>query len=128
MKFLLDTHAFLWWIAEDKRLSDKAIEIIGNADHEVFLSVVSGWEIVIKTKLKKLFLPASPQKFILRQIEQNNFTVLPIQMKHVVAVYSLPNHHEDPFDRLLIAQSITEKIPLITADKIMKKYRLSTVW
>ncbi len=128
MKILLDTHAFLWWITEDKRLSYKAIEIIRDADHEIFLSVVSGWEIVIKTKLKKLSLPTSPQKFILQQIKQNNFTVLPIQMKHALAVYSLPNHHEDPFDRLLIAQSITEKIPLMTADTIMKKYRVSTVW
>lgn len=128
MKFLLDTHAFLWWITEDKRLSNKAFEIIGNADHEIYLSVVSGWEIAIKAKLKKLSLPRSPQKFILQQIEQNNFSVLPIQMKHALAVYSLPNHHDDPFDRLLIAQSITEKIPLITVDKNIKKYRFSTVW
>lgn len=128
MKFLLDTHTFLWWINDDERLSKKASDLIGNSDHEIFLSVVSGWEITIKSKLKKIFLPTPPQKFILQQIEQNNFTVLPIQMKHALEVYSLPNHHDDPFDRLLISQSITEKIPLITINKIIKKYRLDTVW
>lgn len=128
MKYLLDTHAFLWWIAEDNRLSEKARQAIQDPDNEVFLSVASAWEIAIKTNLKKLSLPKPPLKFIPQQVEQNNFSVLPIQLKHALGVAALAKHHEDPFDRLLISQSLAEKMPLISSDKMMRKYRVKLIW
>lgn len=128
MKYLLDTHAFLWWISKDNRLSDKSIQIISDADNEIYLSVASAWEISIKTRLKKLSLPKSPEKFIPQQAEQNHFTVLPIQMKHALGVYKLGKHHEDPFDRLLISQSLIEKMPIISIDSIFQKYRVKVLW
>jgi PIN domain nuclease of toxin-antitoxin system len=128
MKVLLDTHAFLWWITDDPRLSPRAREIIADGANVLFLSAPSGWEIAIKAKLRGLRLPDEPERFILKQLESNAIEVLPVQMSNALHVYALPDHHRDPFDRLLIAQAQLEKLPILTADPQISRYEIETVW
>ena len=128
MKVLLDTHAFPWWITDDPRLSPRAREIIADGANVLFLSAASGWEIAIKTKLGRLRLPDKPERFILKQLESNAIEVLPVQMSHALHVYALPDHHRDPFDRLLIAQAQLEKLPILTADPQISRYEVETIW
>jgi len=128
MKVLIDTHVFLWWITNDPRLSPRAREIIADGANVVFLSAASGWEIAIKAKLGRLRLPDEPERFILKQLELNAIEVLPVQMSHALHVYALPYHHQDPFDRLLIAQARLEKVPILTADPQISRYEVEVIW
>ena len=128
MKVLLDTHTFLWWVLDDSKLSKKARDVLKNSEHEIFLSVVSAWEIAIKFRLKKMSLSKKPEDFVLEHMNLNAMVPLSIQMKHALRVSELPDHHEDPFDRLLIAQSNIENMPLVTCDKIIKKYDVTVIW
>ncbi|MGH7799871.1 MAG: type II toxin-antitoxin system VapC family toxin [Thermodesulfobacteriota bacterium] len=128
MKALLDTHTFLWWITDDIRLSSSAREIITNGDNELFLSAATGWEIAIKAQLGRIKLPKEPHSFIADQLRLNSIQSLPIQMGHALHVYSLPNHHRDPFDRLIIAQGQLENLPILTMDPLIAKYKVKVVW
>ncbi|MBM4307834.1 MAG: type II toxin-antitoxin system VapC family toxin [Deltaproteobacteria bacterium] len=128
MKVLLDTHIFLWWITEDPRLSSKASEIIRDGSNELFLSAASGWEIAIKAKLNRIQLPTTPEKFISEQLRINGIQGLPILMSHALHVYNLPNHHRDPFDRILIAQCQSEGLPILTADPSFTPYKIEAIW
>ncbi|MBU4231417.1 MAG: type II toxin-antitoxin system VapC family toxin [Proteobacteria bacterium] len=116
MRVLLDTHTFLWWISDDERLSLRVREIISNRHNTLLVSAASGWEMAIKLKLGKLKLAGSPEPFITDQIAINAFEILPIQMHHALHVYTLLDHHRDPFDRMLIAQSQLENLPILTSD------------
>ncbi len=128
MRFLLDTHAFLWWIADDPHLSERARQVISDPENEMFLSAASGWEMAIKTQLGKLQLPDRFEQFIAEQLFRNNITSLPVMMSHALHVQSLPLHHRDPFDRLLIAQGQLEKMPIITTDSVFADYDVEIVW
>jgi PIN domain nuclease of toxin-antitoxin system len=128
MKVLLDTHAFLWWITDDPQLSIAARNIISNGENQIFLSAASGLEIAIKARLGKLKVPANVEQFIFEQMAANNFEVLPIKLSHAVHVYALPDHHRDPFDRLLISQAQLEDLSLITADAQIANYEVKTIW
>ncbi|HDN79958.1 MAG: type II toxin-antitoxin system VapC family toxin [Chloroflexi bacterium] len=128
MRALLDTHAFLWWIEDNPRLSLQAREIIGDAGNEIYLSAISGLEIVIKARLGRIKLPEDPVNFILEQVAVNAFRVLPIYLRHALYVYTLPLIHRDPFDRILIAQSQLEDMPLITADSVIERYPVKVIW
>lgn len=128
MNFLLDTHVFLWWITDDPRLSPRARRIIADGRNRIFLSAASGWEIAIKARLGRLELPDDLERFILNQLAVNAIDVLPVQMSHALHVYKLPDHHRDPFDRLLIAQAQLEKLRILTADAQFSKYRVEVVW
>lgn len=128
MTVLLDTHAFLWWIADDPRLSDAAGAMIANAENEVWVSAVSGWEIAIKTGLGRLELPSDPERFVPDQLSRNAMTALPIQMAHALRVARLPRHHRDPFDRLLIAQAQVEAVPIATRDPDIGRYEVEVFW
>ncbi len=128
MKILLDTHTFLWWVAEDAQLSLKAKEIIANPDNEIYFSVVSAWEIIIKVGTGKLSLSESPETYIPSRIASNQFGILPVQMPHILKINSLPNFHKDPFDRLLIAQSLVEDLSLMTIDNAIAQYPVKTIW
>jgi PIN domain nuclease of toxin-antitoxin system len=128
MKILLDTHTFLWWITDDQRLPDHAREIISNGDNELFLSAASGWEITIKAKIGRLNLPDEPQRFIPEQMKLNFIQSLPIQMSHALHVSTLPDYHRDPFDRLLIAQSQLEEIPILSSDPQIANYQVEVIW
>lgn len=128
MKVLLDTHAFLWWITDDPQLSARAREIISDGKNELFLSAASGWEIAIKTKLKRLKLPGKVERFIGEQLALNAIESLPVQMSHALHVYAIPDHHRDPFDRLLAAQVKLENLHFLTADRQMSKYGIKVLW
>jgi len=126
--FLLDTHTFLWWITDDPHLSERARQVISDPGNDIFLSAASGWEMAIKTQLGKLQLPDHFEQFIAEQLFRNNITSLPVMMSHALHVQSLPLHHRDPFDRLLIAQSQLEKMPIITTDSVFADYDVEIVW
>lgn len=128
MRALLDTHAFLWWITNDSRLSPRARQLIGDGQNRLFFSAASGWEIAIKARLGRISFPAEPGTFIPGQLARNAFEVLPVHLSHTLQVYGLPDHHRDPFDRLLIAQSKLEDLPLLTADPLIARYDIDTLW
>jgi len=129
MRVLLDTQAFLWWITNSlDRLSQKAILIFQDGNNELFLSAASGWEIAIKAQLGKLTLPDNPVVFVGNQITTNAIQPLPIQLSHALHVYSLPPYHRDPFDRILVAQSRIENLPILTIDSQIARYNVETIW
>jgi PIN domain nuclease of toxin-antitoxin system len=128
MKYLLDTHTFLWWNMDDAQLSRVAREIMANGENEILLSAASAWEIAIKTARGRLSLPEEPTRYVSNRLGLHGFQALPIQIHHATQVYNLPMHHADPFDRLLIAQSQTENIPLISMDEDIRRYDVETVW
>ena len=128
MRALLDTHTFLWWITDDTRLSPRARKLIGEGDNKLYFSAASGWEIAIKARLGRLSFPAEPGAFIPGQLARNAIEVLPVTLSHALHVYGLPSHHRDPFDRLLVAQSQLEDMPLLTADPLLAEYAVEIVW
>ncbi len=128
MRYLLDTHTFLWWNMDDAQLSSIAKELIADGNNEIFLSAASAWEIAIKTARGRLDLPEDPTRYISNRLNLHGFQALPIQIHHAVQVYKLPLHHADPFDRLLIAQSQIESMPLISVDPEIRKYEVEVIW
>lgn len=128
MKFLLDTHAFLWWITDSPLLSEKARLLMTESSTELFWSSAGSWEIAIKYKNGKLPLPEKPEVFIPTQLAINRISSLSITDDHAFQAGKLPRHHRDPFDRMLIAQSNLEKMPLITNDQIMSRYDVKIFW
>lgn len=128
MKYLLDTHTFLWWNMDDPQLSLLAREILADGNNEIFLSVASAWEITIKTARGRLALPEDPAQYVASRMSLHNFQALPVQIHHATQVYKLPMHHADPFDRLLIAQSQVEIMPLLSVDVDIRKYDVDVVW
>src|SRR3989344_767655 len=123
MKYLLDTHVFIWWLEADQRLSQNLKRIIDNPNNIKFVSVATFWEIIIKVHTKKLFLK-TPVKNILKNFE---FETLEINLKHVLGLEKLPDYHKDPFDRMLIAQAKAEDCILITNDPKIQKYKVKIV-
>jgi len=128
MKGILDTHTFLWWITDSPQLSPRVREIVSNGDNLLFLSAVSGWEMAVKAELGKLHLPGNLESFISEQLAVNAINTLPVQMSHALHVYILPDHHRDPFDRILVAQAQLEKLPIITIDPQINQYSVETIW
>ncbi len=128
MNVLLDTHAFLWWVIDDSQLSITAKTIIAEPTNTIYLSVVSAWEIIIKERTGKLSLPESPETYIPSRLTANRFVTLPVEMPHVLQIVALPDHHRDPFDRLLIAQSQVENLPLLTVDHLISQYSVNVIW
>ncbi|AUB35957.1 PIN domain nuclease, a component of toxin-antitoxin system [Nostoc flagelliforme CCNUN1] len=128
MRALLDTHAFLWWVTDDPQLSSTSRTIIADSGNILFLSVASVWEIVIKTKSGKLTLPEPVEEYIPNRLALNRFKSLDIQMIHTLQIANLPNIHRDPFDRILIAQSQVENLPIVTIDQKITQYSVKTIW
>lgn len=128
MNVIIDTYIFLWWIQNNNNLSANAKKIIAESRNQIFLSTASVWEIIIKANLNRLKLPDNPEKFITKQISLNQFKPLNIDLNHVLYINRLPPHHCDPFDRILIAQSSVEKMPILTKDPLFEKYHVSTFW
>jgi PIN domain nuclease of toxin-antitoxin system len=126
MAVLLDTQAFLWWVADDPRLSKRAARAI--AATECLLSVASCWEMAIKASLGKLTLPGAVGRFVQEQLEVNGFSLIAISLEHAAGVADLPFHHRDPFDRLLVAQALSEGLSLVSADPIFRRYGVTRVW
>ena len=127
MRALLDTHAFLWALAGDERMSRHAREVFaGSAD--LFLSIASISEILVKVQAGKLDFPRPAVRFVIRKLAENRIEILSISVDHLLAVERLPMHHRDPFDRMLIAQSIEENIPVVTADRVFARYPVEVIW
>ena len=126
MSVLLDTQAFLWWIADDTRLSRRARNVMA-AEH-CFVSIASCWEMAIKAGLGKLEVPRPIDRFVQEQLEVNGFTLLPISLAHLSALADLPSHHRDLFDRLLAVQARLEEVALVSSDPVFKSYRIKRIW
>jgi PIN domain nuclease of toxin-antitoxin system len=128
MKYLLDTHAFLWFVMDDKRLSTEARFLIKDSKNEIFFSAATAWEMAIKVRLNRLKIKGNLEPFIMEQLSANNIVPLSITVSHSLYTERLPQIHKDPFDRLIIAQSIVENLQLITKDQDIRKYNLKVVW
>lgn len=126
--FLLDTHTFLWFVFDDPRISTKAVEHIEDQDNLMHLSVVSLWEIVIKSQLGKLELGISIDDFFQQNCVATDLELIDVQLPHLLAYDKLPLHHRDPFDRLLIAQAKVLEIPIISADRKLDFYEIDVIW
>ena len=128
MKYLLDTNVWLWTVWEPERIARRAREAIADLSHDVFLSAVTSWEVAIKAATGKLKLPESPASYVPRRMAEQGLRPLAVSHPHALAVFELPNHHRDPFDRLLVAQARLEDMVLVTADPVLEKYPVETLW
>lgn len=128
MKLLLDTHAFIWWDREPGRLSGRALRAISRSSSEVFLSVVSLWEMAVKSAAGKLELKSSVRAAVEAQQERNALRLLQVDAAHVWALGALPGVRGDPFDRLLAAQAAHEGMVLVTRDSRLRELRVRTLW
>ena len=128
MKVLLDTHAFLWLITDDDRLSENARQTYLNTNNSLFFSAASLWEICIKKSLEKLSLKEGWFQTIQKEMEINTIQWLPIEMTHCAEVTKLPFNHRDPFDRMLIAQAIVEEMKLLSRDSHLSIYPIELIW
>lgn len=127
MRLLLDTQAFLWFLLDDEQLSTPARTAIEQAEI-LYLSPASHWEIAIKIALGKYALPEPFAQFMGRELANNDVTILPIEIGHTAQLTTLPFHHRDPFDRLIIAQALAEKLPVASIDSQFDVYGVERVW
>ena len=125
MRLLVDTHALLWWLTGDPRLKSEVQSLIGDPENEVHLSAASFWEASIKRALGRLRFETAEITFALAS---GGFRELPVKALHAIAAGDLPRHHDDPFDRMLVAQAAAEGLTLITHDKAFEPYGVSVVW
>jgi PIN domain nuclease of toxin-antitoxin system len=128
MRILLDTHTFIWFIEGNEQLSDAARQLIEEPSNQIFLSVASQWEMIIKISLGKLKLASPFETLIPKMMRDNDISLLNIAFEQLVALSQLPLYHRDPFDRLLIAQAITEQCVLISKDAIFTAYPVKLFW
>lgn len=128
MKLLLDTHAFIWMLEAPGKLSANVTHVHNDPTSTLIVSVVSLWEIQIKSSLGKLDMQVSLEQIVREQIDTGRYELLDIRAGHVLALDALPRHHNDPFDRLLIAQARTEGVPLVSADSAFRGYPVELYW
>ena len=126
--YLLDTHTFLWLATEDERLSPTARELVLDPRNDLFLSVASVWEMAIKKSLGRMELAIPLSRLVEEQLKHLRTSLLEIRCEHALLVETLPFHHRDPFDRLLVAQAIEESLPLLSADRQLDAYPVDRVW
>jgi PIN domain nuclease of toxin-antitoxin system len=127
VKVLLDTHALVWWFSEPAKLSKRATSIITNASNTVLVSAASAWELAIKVNLGKIDAMSLVSELGIH-IDEEGFEELPIAIGHATRAGSLPMHHRDPFDRLLVAQALELNVPILSADKSLDRYDIRRVW
>ena len=125
---LIDTHTLLWFYLGDPQLSATARRLIEDPGNTKFVSPASYWELAIKISLGKYVLRENYDDFIQHAIFDNGFLILPVEPKHTAGLISLPYHHKDPFDRLLVAQARVEGLPLVSADSIVDQYGVTRLW
>ena len=128
MNLLLDSHTFVWWRDEPRKLSSTAFTEISNPNNDIFLSVVTVWELQIKIALRKFTINGGLKNAIDDEQQNNGFQILPINLSHALNLKNLPPHHKDPFDRLLISQAIVENMTLVSADANFAKYQVNLLW
>jgi PIN domain nuclease of toxin-antitoxin system len=125
---LLDTHTLLWFVWDDPQLSPTAKGLIEDPNNRKLVSIASCWEIAIKTGLGKLKLGSASGPFLSQHIARNNFELLPISLDHATFVEAMPSHHKDPFDRLLVAQVVLDRVSLVSTDSIFDLYYIPRLW
>ena len=128
MRVLLDTHVFLWWNEGSPKLSKRALRILADPANSLILSVASAWEIAIKTQAGKLRIPEDAATYVPTRAAHYGMEILPIHLAHALQLETLPLHHRDPFDRILIVQSQIEKLPILTADPAIRAYSVDAIW
>jgi PIN domain nuclease of toxin-antitoxin system len=128
MRLILDTHTFIWLANEPELLSKEVHDLIAETENTLVLSVVSAWEMQIKVQIGKLDLGKPLADIISEQQEQNEIVILPISLAHALKIAELPLHHNDPFDRLLIAQALIEDMTLLSKDAVFEKYEAKVIW
>jgi len=127
MKLLLDTHTFLWFVNDNPKLSNHLKDLIEDTNNTSYLSVASLWEMSIKFNLGKLTLDPNYEEFVEREVTTSTIQLLNIELEHLRINSTLPFHHRDPFDRLIIAQSIVEDIPIVSVDSAFDKYSVALI-
>ena len=128
MRLLLDTHTFIWFVTDNPKLSDTSWGLINEADNEILLSTASIWEMAIKQSTGKLSFGLPFKVFIEQQVSVNRIDILNINLEHIEVIVTLPFHHRDPFDRLIIAQAMVEQIPILIADSVFDAYPIQRLW
>ncbi|MGB5685002.1 MAG: type II toxin-antitoxin system VapC family toxin [Candidatus Electrothrix sp.] len=128
MNILLDTHAFLWWITDDAQLSETARKLIKDNGNTLYWSAASSWEVGIKYALGRLPLPDAPEIFLAQELAGNQIESLPITDRYAFQAGRLPRHHKDPFDRMLIAQAMTDSLILLSCDSFFDLYDVQVMW
>lgn len=128
MKYLLDSVVWLWSIGSVEKINKRGHEILNSGESEIYFSAAAVWELSIKARLGKLTLPSPPARCVPEFMAKQRLLPLPVTHFHAVKVYDLDSHHTDPFDRLMIAQAILEKMVILTADRAFKKYPVELVW
>ncbi|PSB05796.1 PIN domain nuclease [Pleurocapsa sp. CCALA 161] len=127
MNLLLDTHTFLWFVNDNPKLSDRLKDLIEDTNNVSYLSIASLWEMSIKFNLGKLTLDPNYEEFVEREVTTSTVRLLNIELEHLRINSTLPFHHRDPFDRLIIAQSIAEEIPIVSVDSAFDKYSVALI-
>jgi PIN domain nuclease of toxin-antitoxin system len=128
MRLLLDTHAFIWYVTDNPRLSANVKLLIEDENNEKLVSIASIWEMAIKHSIGRLNFSRPFMEFVRQQLSVSNIGLLEINLNHIEVVASLPLHHRDPFDRLIIAQSMAEQIPVLSVDAIFDAYAIARLW
>lgn len=128
MRLLLDTHTLLWIVTDDEKLGKKAKLLYLDNQNDIYLSIASIWEMAIKTSLNKLELGDTLENFVAHHIKGNNIRILNIGLSHLYKIENLPFHHRDPFDRLIIAQSMAENYPILSSDNRFDLYPVNRIW
>ena len=128
MRLLLDTHTFLWFVTNDPLLSATAQALIADPTNEIVVSPASYWEVAIKVSIGKYPLTVPFEQFFTEGIEGNGFSILPVEIRHAAMLASLPMHHKDPFDRMIISQAIVEQIPVVSVDVAFDPYGVTRLW
>jgi PIN domain nuclease of toxin-antitoxin system len=128
MRVLIDTHVFIWYVQNSEKLTSSVTMLINDGKNEILLSIASIWEMAIKQSTGKLSLGFPYGSFIREQMRINNLELLPISLEHLEIIASLPLHHRDPFDRLLIAQAQFENIPILSVDIAFDAYSIQRIW
>jgi PIN domain nuclease of toxin-antitoxin system len=128
VKYLLDSMVWLWSIGPEEKIDEPGREVLAKGDSEIYFSAATAWELSIKARLGKLDLPSPPADCIPQFMAKQRLLPLAVSHLHAVKVYELAPHHNDPFDRLLIAQAILEGMTILTADRIFKKYPVEILW
>ncbi len=128
MPYLVDTGVFLWSLGEVHKLNDRARQVLSDDSEQIYLSAATSWEIAIKFSKRQLSLPAAPKDFLNDMIRRWELVPLDITHAHAMEAGALPPHHQDPFDRILIAQARCEGMVLLTADRMFANYEVETLW
>jgi PIN domain nuclease of toxin-antitoxin system len=128
VRALVDTHALLWYLLDDPRLSGDAASAILDLHNEILVSPASYWEIAIKVSVGRYMFKEDFETFMERAITTHLLTILPISVRHAAAVAAMPLHHKDPFDRLLVAQATVEQIPILSSDAVLDRYGVTRIW